>query len=211
MRKYRWWWWRWRQNTISTTNIFTKSWNRRRHWRQITCSRQCHCGVVENNDEDFEAKPDGMDAGPGRLVGIVSVEMVIAENGNASPSYKMDKRSWIPPTASLPPKVLTIQSNIAPQDQCYATEYLSKLSALFAPCLLTNVVQEDQNIDKLSAKRCGIKQRAVCYNLSLSGANYNIISSKCKHQDSKCKRSQRYQGNKNSNNYFRLKIAHWLK
>ena len=49
--------------------------------------------MVEDNDEDFEAKPDDMDAGPGRLVGIVSVEVVIAENGNASPFYKMDKRS----------------------------------------------------------------------------------------------------------------------
>ena len=49
--------------------------------------------MVEDNDEEFEVKPDDMDAGPGRLVGIVSVEVVIAENGNASPSYKMDKRS----------------------------------------------------------------------------------------------------------------------
>ena len=49
--------------------------------------------MLEDNDEEFEAKPDDMDASPGRLVGIVSVEVVIAENGNASTFYKMDKRS----------------------------------------------------------------------------------------------------------------------
>ena len=54
--------------------------------------------MVEDNDEEFEGKPDDVDVDSGRLVGIVSVEVVIVdvvivEDGNASPSYKMDKRS----------------------------------------------------------------------------------------------------------------------
>lgn len=43
--------------------------------------------VVEDNDEEFEAKLDDMDAGSGKLAaGIASVEVVIVEDGNASPS-----------------------------------------------------------------------------------------------------------------------------
>lgn len=43
--------------------------------------------MVEDNDEEFEAKLDDMDAGSGKLAaGIASVEVVIVEDGNASPS-----------------------------------------------------------------------------------------------------------------------------
>ena len=35
--------------------------------------------MVEDSDEEFEAKPDDVDAGSFRLVGIVSVEEVIVE------------------------------------------------------------------------------------------------------------------------------------
>lgn len=75
--------------------------------------------VVEDNDEEFEAKLGDVYAGSGKLAaGTVSVEVVIVEDGNASPSYKIDKRSSIPSTASLLPKVfiITIQSHIPPQD-----------------------------------------------------------------------------------------------
>lgn len=50
--------------------------------------------MVEDNNEEFEAKLGDVYAGSGKLAaGIVSVEVVIVEDGNASPSYKMDKRS----------------------------------------------------------------------------------------------------------------------